>query len=164
MKTIQIASICLIVGSLLAGALPAAAASQQAVEPEKPATKMLNLNAIESEWGIQPLTVRLTGADHFIDFRYRILDPEKAVSLLKRKQTVYLIHEPSGTQMPVPVTKLGPMRGSDVKPRANKQYAVLFNNVGKLTRKGDPVTIVIGDCRIGQMVVNPEVLAKKSVP
>ena len=145
MKSVRMFSALLLIAALLSVGIAA---------PDTTALKPEDLAKIEKDWGIKPLTVRLTGADHFLDFRYRVIDPEKAQALLKRKLTVYLIHQPSGTNMSIPITKIGPMRGTAVAPVPDRNYVILFNNVQKLTHSGDPVTIVIGDCRIENMKVD----------
>jgi hypothetical protein len=121
--------------------------------PPAPEKEARRFPAVEEQWGIRPLTLRLTGADHFLDFRYRILDPEKASGMMGRDQKAYLIHETSGTRLPVPITKLGPLKGSSQNPKPDRVYAVLFNNLGKVAGGGDPVTIVIGKMRLEGMSV-----------
>lgn len=108
---------------------------------------------IEQHWGVEPVVLRLVGSDHFIDFRYRVLDPEKAASLLQRQNKPYLIDEATGKVHTVPVTKLGPMRASANRPKANKNYVVLFGNPDKQIHKGSQVTVVIGDFRAEHMTV-----------
>lgn len=108
----------------------------------------------EEVWGIRPVSLRITGAGHFLDFRYRVVDSEKASRIMQKGQNVYLIHQPSETVMPVPVTKLGPLRGTAVQPKEDRQYAILFNNTGKAAKSGDKVTMVIGDMRIENMTVD----------
>ncbi len=108
---------------------------------------------IEQHWGVEPVALRLIGSDHFIDFRYRVIDAEKAATLLQRKNKPYLIDEATGRVHTVPVTKLGPMRASANQPKANKNYVVLFGNPDKQIRKGSVVTVVIGDFRAEHMTV-----------
>lgn len=108
---------------------------------------------VEKSWGIDIQTLRLTAHDHFLDLRYRVLDPKKAADLLKRPQTAYLIHEASGTKLPVPETKLGPIRQSTSKPEAKRSYFVLFTNLGKTVKKGDKTTLVIGDFKKEHLTV-----------
>lgn len=112
-----------------------------------------SLTDLEAQWGVKPMVIRLVGADHFIDFRYRVLDPDKAMSLLQRKNKPYLIDEVTGRVHTVPVTKLGPMRASANKPKANKNYVVLFGNPDRSIKKGSRVTVVIGDFRAEHMTV-----------
>ncbi len=110
-------------------------------------------DALEDQWGIKPVALRLVGGDHFIDFRYRVIDPDKAVALLSRDNQPYLIDEASGKVHTVPVTKIGPMRSSAVKPKADKNYVVLFGNTHKIIQKGSQVTVVIGDFRAEHMTI-----------
>ena len=102
---------------------------------------------LREKWGVEPVALRLTAADHFIDFRYRVIDPDKAKALLSRDNTPYLIDEASGKVHTVPLTKLGSLRASSVKPKANRNYVVLFGNTNKIIKKGSLVTVVIGEFR-----------------
>ncbi len=110
-------------------------------------------NQLEQQWGIRPVALRLVGSDHFVDFRYRVIDPDKAATLLSRNNKPYLIHEASGKVHTVPVTKLGPMRASAIKPKAARNYVVIFGNTRKIIKKGSMVTVVIGDFRAEHMKV-----------
>jgi uncharacterized Zn ribbon protein len=109
--------------------------------------------SIEEKWGIKVVSVRLTAADHMIDFRYRIVDADKATALVQKDIKPYLIDQASGTKLLVPRTRLGPMRQSSVKPAADRNYAILFGNTGKLVKQGSKVTVVIGDLKVEDLVV-----------
>ena len=108
---------------------------------------------MKHRWGVEPVALRLIGGDHFIDFRYRVLDPDKAVVLLKRNNKPYLIDEATGKVHTVPMTKLGPMRASAVKPKADRNYTVIFGNSQKIIKRGSKVTVVIGDFRAEHLIV-----------
>ena len=110
-------------------------------------------NQLKEKWGVEPVALRLTAADHMIDFRYRVIDPDKAKALLSRDNTPYLIDEASGKVHTVPLTKLGSLRASSVKPKANRNYVVLFGNTHKVIKKGSLVTVVIGEFRAEHMKV-----------
>ena len=99
----------------------------------------------QEQWGIRFESIRLTGADHFVDFRFRVIDPEKAGTLLSRKDKAYLLHEPTGKAFTVPVTKVGPLRATAVGPKPGRSYVILFSNVNKIIQQDDPVTVVIGE-------------------
>jgi hypothetical protein len=109
--------------------------------------------SIEEKWGVKLVGVRLTAADHFLDFRYMVIDPRKAGELLSRQKKAYLIHQTTGTKMPVTLGKLGPMRTTNVKPEVNRQYLVMFSNTGKIVTKGSLVTVVIGDFKAENIIV-----------
>jgi hypothetical protein len=109
--------------------------------------------SIEEKWGIKVLSVRLTAADYMLDFRYRILDPEKSSALVQKGVKPYLVDQATGTKMEVPRTRLGPMRQTSVKPVANRDYIILFGNPGNLVKQGSRVTVVIGDLKVEDLVV-----------
>ena len=104
------------------------------------------------EWGIKELGIRLSAAGYMLDFRYKVLDPEKASLLLQRQAKAYLIDQTTGKKLGVPRTKLGPMRQTSVKPIADREYFILFSNPG-VVKPGSKVTVVIGDFRIENLIV-----------
>lgn len=104
-------------------------------------------------WGIEVTSIRLTANDHMIDFRYRVLDPEKAKDLFVRQTKPALIHQKTGKVLAVPETaKIGPLRNSNA-PQEGKIYWMFFGNAGYLVQAGDKVTVVIGDFRVEDLVV-----------
>jgi len=108
---------------------------------------------MERAWGIRPLSIRQTADGHMIDFRYRIMDAEKASPLFSPKIKPILIDEDTGAVMAVPtVPKVGSMR-STRKPLQDRSYAMLFGNPEKHIKPGHRVTIVIGDYRAERLVV-----------
>lgn len=120
-----------------------------------PATASLDgaADAIEARWGVRPMAVRLTAAGHFIDFRFKVTDPEKAREALDRSHKAYLVEVESGAVMPVPMTKLGPLRGSAVMPKEGRQYVIIFENVQGRIQPGDRVSVVIGDFMASDLTV-----------
>jgi len=109
--------------------------------------------SIEEQWGIEITSLRLTSNDHMLDYRYRVLDADKATDLFKRQIKPYLIHQETGQVMAVPETaKLGPLRNSNI-PQEGRIYWMFFGNAGNLIQPGDKVTVVIGDFRREDLVV-----------
>jgi hypothetical protein len=95
--------------------------------------------------GIDELHIRRTAEGHLLDLRYRVVDSERATSLLAKKTTAYVVDEKSGTRLSVPTTpKAGSLRTTGV-PRAGRSYFALFTNPGGLVRRGDRVSVVLGD-------------------
>jgi hypothetical protein len=108
---------------------------------------------LEQQWGIEITSVRLTAGDHMIDYRYRVLDSDKATDLFKRQIKPYLIHQKTGKVLAVPETaKLGPLRNSNI-PQDGKIYWMFFGNAESLVKADDRVTIVIGEFRVEDLVV-----------
>jgi hypothetical protein len=107
----------------------------------------------EERWGVKPIAIRLTARDYFLDFRYRVIDPDKAGGLMRRGKDFYLIDLASGTRLPVPLTKIGPLRASGVTPKKDRNYVIMFSNVDKIIKKGSKVTVVIGNFRSENLTV-----------
>jgi hypothetical protein len=116
--------------------------------PEKAQAAML-----EEKWGVRPLSLRQTAEGYMLDFRYRIIDAEKAAPLFSPRIKPYIIDQATGAVMAVPdVPKLGSMR-STRKPIKDKNYAILFANPGQHIKPGSKVTVVIGDLKAENLVV-----------
>ena len=109
---------------------------------------------LEEKWGIKIKAIRLTAADHMLDFRYRIIDSDKASMLADRQTKPYLIDQATGTKLSVPRTRLGPLRQTAVKPAADRDYIVLFGNPNKLVKQGSLVTVVIGEFKAESLIVD----------
>ena len=103
--------------------------------------------ALSEKWGIELIAMRSTAYGHMVDFRYRVLDAEKAAPLFVRKTKPYLIHQESGKALAVPNTaKLGSLRNSNI-PQQGRTYWMFFGNSQGLIHKGDKVTVALGDFR-----------------
>jgi hypothetical protein len=128
--------------------------SGSAAAAEAPATPA-DHSEVEEKLGIKIVGLRRSSAGYMIDFRYRVLDPAKAASLLDRKIKPYLLDEASGAQLGVPdapkVGQLRPTSRNNVIPGRN--YYILFANPGRYLNAGSKVTLVAGDVRIGDLTV-----------
>ena len=113
--------------------------------PAPPAQQVVETAAdIEEEWGVEVVALRLTGADYMLDFRYKVLDDEKAAELFERANKPWLIHKATGAKLEVPrPAKTGPLRPTN-PPEAGRTYFILFSNPG-VVHAGDEVTVQIGD-------------------
>jgi hypothetical protein len=121
---------------LVAGALVVIAATQWAASPAIP----------EGErWGVDQLRIHRTADGRMLDLRYRVVEPDRARSLLAKDSVAYLVHDRSGTRLPVPSTpKAGALRNHG-RARAGRSYFALFTNAGALVKPGDRVTVVLGE-------------------
>ena len=102
---------------LVAGQLAGCAASRIS----NPANKPDPNDELEANWGVRVESIRLTAAGHMVDFRYRVIDPEKAATLTKRGREAFLVDEATGTKLPVPVTKVGQLRGTGTLPQSRSR-------------------------------------------
>lgn len=147
-KTMRtLAALSVVVLFLPGAAIPAVSADQPR------ATKSAETPGPDAKWGIRVIGVRSTAAGHMLEFRYRVLDAEKAAALFERKTGAYLTHGKSGKVLAVPNTaKLGPLRNTNT-PREGRNYWMFFGNTGRLVKVGDKVTVAIGDFRYEDLIV-----------
>jgi hypothetical protein len=107
----------------------------------------------EEKWGLKIVAVRLTSAGSLLDFRYRVIDPEKVSPLLDRNAKPYLVDQASGVRLSVPnMPKVGSLRAKG-KPETDRVYFILFGNSRGLVKKGSKVTVVVGDFKAEDLVV-----------
>lgn len=110
-------------------------------------------SAIEDRWGVSIIGMRLSGGGRMLDFRFRVLDPAKAAPLFDRQTKPLLIEQAGGRSLSVPnMPKVGPLRTSD-PPKAGTNYWMFFGNTGRFVKAGSKVTVVIGEFRVEDLVV-----------
>ena len=108
----------------------------------------------KSVWGIDSLSVRWAESGELVRFAWRVLDPEKAKLLNDKKAEPSLIDPQAGVSLVVPVMeKVGQLRQS-APPEAGRSYWMVFSNVGRLVKRGDRVTVVIGTFRAENLMVD----------
>lgn len=135
-------------GQLLAGCAGARVAAASAAATE-------DRGGLGTDCGIRVEALRLSSAGYILDFRYRVVDPEKAAPLLDGKKRPYLL-DGKGAQLGVPQTPiLGSLRQTsrNGKVSTNHTYFVLFANPGKYLKPGDRVTLVVGDAKLAGLTV-----------
>ena len=108
---------------------------------------------MKRQWGVEVVFVRQTSAGYMLEFRYKVLDPEKAMPLFERQAKPMLTHTETGSRMIVPTpAKTGALRNSNT-PLAGHTYWMFFANPGKFVDQGDIVSIEIGDFLVEGLVV-----------
>lgn len=112
---------------------------------------------LREDWGIEVLGIRLASADYMMDFRFRVLDVDKALTLFDHRIKPHLIVDRTQIKLPVPMAaKVGAFRptnrGKNIKP--DKNYYMIFGNPDRHVKAGETVTIVVGDFRIDHLLVN----------
>lgn len=111
-----------------------------------PASPQSSADPLRDKWGIESHGVRLTSAGYMLDFRYRVVDAQKAAALLDRRTKSYVMVEKSDAKLGVPVSaKIGALRSSTKQIRAERNYFIMFSNPGRHVKPGDRVQVVIGD-------------------
>jgi hypothetical protein len=108
---------------------------------------------LEDQWGVRVVGLRLTAAGYMLDFRYRVVDAEKAKPIFDRRTKPVLIDATTGARLVVPVPpKTGALRSSNT-PIAGRTYFMFFANPGRFLKPGSRVTVVIGAFKAENLVV-----------
>jgi hypothetical protein len=132
-------------------ASPATGEATATKSREKPHPREKTL--MKRQWGVEVVFVRETSAGYMLEFRYKVLDAEKAKPLFERQTKPMLTHVETGATFVVPTPpKTGALRNSN-PPLADHTYWMFFANPGKFVKPGDLVTITIGDFVAENVVV-----------
>lgn len=132
--------------------LAAAQAAQPTSEPNE-SDDIAQASVLEGQWGIKVERAALSAGGYMVDFRYRVLNREKAAPILDRSVRPYLIDQATGAKFIVPTPpKVGQLRsGGNIREGAI--YYILFANPGRYIRSGNKVTVVVGDFEAKDVVV-----------
>jgi hypothetical protein len=105
--------------------------------------------------GVKVEGVRLSAAGYMLDFRYRVVDADKARALFERKARPLLVDAATGLQLGVPnAPKLGQLRATGPRNvKENRTYSMLFANPGRHVERGTTLAFVIGEARIDGLTV-----------
>jgi len=99
---------------------------------------------MQQDWGIEPVHIRITAAGYMIEFRYKIMDTEKALILSDRKDFPHLQALKSRARLSVPYgPTVGFLKSNRRFIKKGKNYITMFSNEGKHLLPGDKVTIDI---------------------
>jgi hypothetical protein len=108
---------------------------------------------MKRQWGVEVLFVRQAAAGYMLEFRYRVLDAEKAMPLFDRQSKPLMTHVESGAILIVPTpAKTGALRNSNL-PINGKTYWMFFANPGKLVKSGEHVGVEINKFFVDGLVV-----------
>ena len=104
-------------------------------------------------WGVDDLAVKWAEQGEILRFSYRVLDTQKAKTLNNKELQPSLIDPQAGVKLVVPaLEQVGILRQIGT-PEAGKVYWMAFSNSGRRVKRGDRVTIQIGEfCAVGLVV------------
>lgn len=104
--------------------------------------------------GIEPRSVRLSAAGYMLDFRYRVVDPERAIGAVNEAVRPYLVDAATGFRVGIPAPpKIGPLRHTGNDLSTKRTYFMLFANPARRIKRGDRVSVVLGEHRIDDLIV-----------
>jgi hypothetical protein len=99
--------------------------------------------------GVRPVHVALTGGGGLIDLRYQVVDVDKALTAHDPARPPSLVDEASDSRIDQPWMGHAHARGF----HAGTSYFELLINAGGRLERGDRVTLVMGDARLGHLRV-----------
>ncbi len=109
---------------------------------------------IEQKWGIRITQVAVTADGGMVDFRYQVIDPEKAINLtLEDKQgdipdLPVLVAEDNGG-----LINSAAQMAAKHDIRAGQTYFLLYRNNRGAVKSGSTVSVIIGDQRLEHVAV-----------
>jgi len=137
---------------------PADLVNARRPEPQAPFQPSLSPEqaaALEARWGISDCTMMLSAAGYMLDFRYRLVDPNKAAPLFDERNKPHLEHPRTGAKLIVPTPpKVGALRQKPEAPVVGKTYFMIFANPGRLVRAGETVSVIVGEFKAEDLVVH----------
>src|ERR1035438_2916020 len=165
-KAILRSKATLLAGVLAGGILASPAGAQSAAPVVRPAvaatpsTYQPNRFSRRAElhygliWGVDELSVKWTESGEVIRFAFRVLDADKAKTLNDKNLEPTLNDPQAGVSLVIPqLEKVGKLRQTGT-PEAGKAYWMAFSNKGRLVKRGDRVSVVIGNFRADGLVVD----------
>ena len=109
---------------------------------------------LRERWGIEVASLHLSAHGRMVDFRYRVLNPEKAALLGDRTVKATLTDLATGAVLRVPsFPKTGSMRQTAAKMKTGRIYFMLFANTGMPVKVGSRVTVTVGDFKAEGLTV-----------
>lgn len=109
---------------------------------------------LAERWGIEVTSLHLSAKGRMVDFRYRVLDPDKARLLGDRTVKPMLTDLATGAVLRVPsFPKTGSMRQTAAKMETGRIYFMLFANTGMPVKAGSRVTVTVGDFKAEGLTV-----------
>lgn len=104
----------------------------------------LSAAEIEAQYGIRVTLIGVTAGGGLIDFRYKVLDVDKAAALMADHETMpLLVAEDSEIVLTAPEH----MR-HDTNYKQDRVYFMLYTNRQNALKPGTPVSLVVGDARL----------------
>lgn len=105
--------------------------------------------AIEERYGIHITMLAITAGGGVVDFRFQVVDPEKATNYMQGpyEELPVLIVEENGTRIdPRPHTH-------HINYEFGRTYYHIYRNPGGVVERGTSVTVVLGDLRLNNIIV-----------
>lgn len=104
-------------------------------------------------WGIEVLGIHPVSSGWMLEFKYRVVDADKAAILNEKRSKAFVIDEATDVRLAVPAMEnIGELRQTP-RPEEGRVYYVMFGNPGRLVKRGGRVDVVVGSFRADGLVV-----------
>lgn len=125
---------------------------QEALKPDPAIDNRL----LAEQWGVEVIGIQRTAGGYMLDFRFEVVDAEKALPLFDHRIKPYVVAKKSDIKLPVPMAaKVGAFRptnrGKNIK--ADKIYYMIFANPDSYVKPGEKVSVFIGDFKAENLTV-----------
>mgnify|MGYP006899602782 CR=1 FL=1 len=119
---------------------------------DKPELKEIDM---EKDWGIQPVHLRISAAGYMMEFRYKVLDVEKALILSDRKYFPSLLSMKSRAKFSVPYgSTVGYLKSNRKFLKQDRNYITMFSNENRHMLPGDKVRIQVKDQMTAELTID----------
>lgn len=114
-------------------------------QPEPPIiSTRISENTLESQYGMRVLLVAVTGAGGFVDVRIKILDGEKAKTLLGEANNFPAVLAANNVVLNAPADT----KSQEIQYDDGGTMFILYPNSGNSVARGTPVNILFGDVAV----------------
>ena len=105
--------------------------------------------AFEEKTGVRVVRVAVTAGGGMIDLRYQVIDPDKALIVHDKENPPAIVDEATGQAINRPWMDHSRVR----ELHAAVTYPLLLMNAGGVIKRGSTVTVVMGEARLENVVV-----------
>jgi hypothetical protein len=119
-------------------------ASRQLPAPYN-AAKVVDAAVFEERWGIRVTLIGVTADGGLVDFRYTVIDGDKALAMLDDIQNRPVLVDEAANTILLPSTPPSTHRGP---PLPGQTFILLYSNPNGVVQIGSQVSVIIGDMRL----------------
>jgi hypothetical protein len=112
-------------------------------------TTLVTADGLAARYGIDITMVGVTAAGGLLDFRYQVVDPDKANAVI-HDLDLYPVFVVEDTGQTLALRSLPHSHGTTLE--LGGSYYFLLPNANNAVHPGDPLTVVIGDARLEHVV------------
>jgi hypothetical protein len=122
-----------------------ACSASKALETTTPAPDVLTQSDLEAQYGLRVNLVAVTGAGGFVDVRLKMVDAEKAKSLLQDPKNFPSLWIADSD---VTLNASDETKAQEISYQNDGNLFILFPNAGNVVKPGKPVTLKFGEIQV----------------